>query len=45
MMRHIIISHNLKNEPTIKEQTEKKKQTEDKYLHSEKMNQLYRKVD
>ena len=45
MMRHIIISHELKDTPTLKQKEAKDKVTENKYLHSASMNQLYRKVD
>lgn len=40
LLRHIIISHLLKDEKTIKEKEEFK----NKFLHSENMNQLYRKI-
>ena len=45
MIRHIVISHMLKNQPTIKEQEQKEKEIEDKFLHSKSMNGLYRKID
>jgi PHD/YefM family antitoxin component YafN of YafNO toxin-antitoxin module len=45
MIRHIIISHDLKNQPTLKEKEEKDKEVEEKFLHTKGMNQLYRKVD
>lgn len=45
MIRHIIISHMTRNEPTIKERQEKEKAIEDKFLHSSAVNALYRKVD
>ena len=45
MIRHIVISHQMQNEPTIKEKQEKEKAIEDKFLHSAKVNDLYRKVD
>lgn len=44
MIRHISISHDTKNDPTIKEQEEKEKKIEDKYLHSGNMNKQYRKI-
>jgi len=45
LLRHIIISHEQKNNPTIKEMEEKKKKIEDKYLHSKGLNDLYAKKD
>jgi len=45
LLRHIIISHEKANDPTIKEMEEKKKQIEDKYLHSKGLNDLYAKKD
>ena len=45
MIRHISISKDLQDKKTIKEQEEEKKQAEDKYLHSQNMNHLYRKID
>jgi hypothetical protein len=45
MIRHIIISHLTKNEPTILEEQKKQKETEEKYLHSNEVNKLYRKID
>jgi len=44
MIRHILISHDTKNDLTIKEQEEKNKKIEDKYLHSGDMNKTYRKL-
>jgi hypothetical protein len=44
MLRHIIITHDKKNDPTIKELEKKKKEIEKKYLHSGDMNNLYRKI-
>ena len=44
MLRHIIISHSMKDEPTIKEKEEEEKKVEEKYLHSNAVNELYRKV-
>ena len=45
MIRHISISKDLQNKKTIREQEEEKKQAENKYMHSQNMNHLYRKVD
>lgn len=45
LIRHIIISHLTKDEPTIKEKQEKKEHIKVKFQHSEKMNDQYRKVD
>jgi hypothetical protein len=45
LLRHIIISHEKENDPTLKEIEEKKKKIEDKYLHSDGLNQLYAKKD
>jgi hypothetical protein len=45
LLRHIIISHEKENDPTIKEIEEKKKKIEDKYLHSDSLNILYAKRD
>ena len=45
MIRHIIISNDTKNEPTIKELEDKEKKITNKYLHSSKMNKLYRKIE
>jgi hypothetical protein len=45
MIRHIIISHDLKDEPTIAEKDEKANVITSKFLHSNAINQLYRKVD
>jgi hypothetical protein len=44
MIRHITISHTLKDTPTIAEKEEEEKKIEKKYLHSAKMNELYRKI-
>ena len=44
MLRHINISQKLKNEPTIQEKKTEEKKTEDVYMHSASMNQLYRKI-
>ena len=45
MIRHIVISNMLKDEPTIAEKDNNKKQIEDTFLHTKEMNDLYRKVD
>ena len=45
LLRHISISHDTMNDPTIKEQQEKDKKISDRYLHSAGMNKLYRKID
>lgn len=45
MIRHISISKDLQDKKTIREQEEEKKQAEDKYMHSQSMNHLYRKVE
>jgi site-specific recombinase XerD len=45
MLRHITISHLLKNKPSIKEEEEKNKAIEDKFLHSKGINDIYRKID
>ena len=44
MLRHIIISHDMKDKPTIEEKKEQANNIENKYLHSKSMNELYRKV-
>lgn len=44
MLRHIIISHMHETQPTLKEEENKNKSIENKFLHSVNMNQLYRKV-
>ena len=44
MIRHISISNDTKNDPTIKEQEEKEKKIENKYLHSGAINKTYRKI-
>ena len=43
MLRHILISYDKKNYPTIQEQREKEKKIEDKYLHSKQLNEEYNK--
>jgi hypothetical protein len=43
MLRHILISHDRRNDPTIEEQKKKNKQIEDKYLHSKQLNDQYNK--
>lgn len=45
MIRHIVISNMLKDEPTIQEKDEEKKEIENTFLHTKEMNDLYRKVD
>ena len=45
MIRHIVISHSLKGEKTIKQKEDDEKQIQDKFMHSERLNQLYRKLD
>ena len=45
MIRHIVISHLLKGEKTIKQKEKDYKDVENKFLHSNKINQLYRKLD
>jgi hypothetical protein len=45
MIRHIVISHDLKNQPTLKEKEKKENEIENKFLHTKEMNQLYRKID
>lgn len=45
LLRHIIISHEKENDPSLKEIQEKKKKIEDKYLHSDGLNNLYAKKD
>lgn len=45
MIRHITISHLLKDKQTLKEQEKENKEIEDKFLHSKGINDLYRKVD
>jgi integrase len=44
MLRHIMISHDLRNTPTIKENEQKSVDIMNKYQHSQGMNQLYRKI-
>jgi len=44
MIRHILISNDKKNDPTIKEIIDRKRKIENKYLHSENLNNLYNKV-
>jgi len=45
LIRHIVISKIAEGTPTIKEEEEKQKEIENKFLHSGEMNKLYRKVD
>lgn len=45
MIRHIVISHLLKDQKTIAQKEEDNKAVENKFLHSASMNELYRKTD
>ena len=45
MMRHIIISHALRHQPTLEEVEAKRREIENRFFHSPGINQLYRKVD
>ena len=45
MLRHIQISDDLKDEPTLAEKKVKAEKTEQKYQHSSSMNQTYRRID
>ena len=45
MLRHIQISDDLKEQPTIREKEAKEQKIEDKYQHSSNMNDTYRKVN
>jgi len=45
MLRHIIISHERRNDPTIQEQIAKERKTENRFLHNVAQNDNYRKVD
>jgi hypothetical protein len=45
MMRHIIISHSLRHQPTLEEVEAKRREIENRFFHSPGINQLYRKVD
>lgn len=44
MIRHIVISHMLKDEKTIAEKEQEARDIENKFFHSSKINQLYRKI-
>jgi hypothetical protein len=44
LLRHIQISEHRKNDPTLKQVEEANKKVEDKFLHSSKMNNEYRKI-
>lgn len=44
MIRHILISHINKDKPTILQKEEEEKAIENKFLHSELLNDLYRKI-
>ena len=45
LIRHIVISNALKDEPSIAQKEEAEKKIEDTFLHSKEMNDLYRKID
>lgn len=45
MIRHIVISHLLKDEPTLVQKEDEKRKIEDTFLHSKEINDLYRKID
>ena len=45
MIRHIVISHDLKDTLTLADEKDKSDKIKTKYQHSKEMNQLYRKVD
>ena len=45
LLRHIMISHHLKNEKTLKEIEAEEKKVSDLYMHSKRLNNLYRKID
>jgi hypothetical protein len=45
MLRHIQISHLLRDDPTILENETEERLLENTFLHSKSMNQLYRKLD
>ena len=45
MLRHIQISDDLKDEPTLAEKKAKDEKTEQKYQHSSSMNQTYRRIN
>lgn len=45
MIRHIVISHLLRNEPTIYEKDKEAKDIEDMFFHSKGINEIYRKLD
>ena len=44
MIRHIIISHDLKDQKTIQQKEKENKLIENKFLHSKGINDLYRKI-
>ena len=44
MIRHIVISHELKGTETIKDKEKREKNIENRFLHSNAVNQLYRKI-
>lgn len=45
MIRHIVISNYLENEKTIEQKEQDEKNIKDKFFHSAKINDLYRKID
>lgn len=45
LIRHIVISHFSKDEPTILEEEQKEHDIENKYMHSATINKTYRKID
>ena len=45
LIRHIVISHFNQDNPTIAELELKAKEIENQYMHSQSMNELYRKID
>ena len=44
MLRHIIISHKLKNAPSLKEKEKQEEEVKKKFMHSDLMHNLYRKI-
>lgn len=45
MIRHILISHKNKDKQTIKEKEEEDKKTSNVFMHSNAVNEIYRKID
>lgn len=45
MIRHIVISHMLEGEKTLKQKEKEAEEIENKFFHSKNINELYRKVD